>query len=440
MEHNDTIFKLLEQAKKKGESAEVFYLSRYREPIVFEANKLKTLELQETSGVSLRLIKNGRIGFSSTNVIHEPNTLIENAIETAPFGPIPMFEFPNFRVFNPVQTNDPATKSFPIARMIDLGQDLVEKIRELNPEVLCDCEISKNVTTIIIANTNGGFATYTTSVFAISINGTLIDGTDMFFVGDYTLGCKPIENTDELVSSVSTQLENGKVISDPVNGQVDAIFTPRGVASAIIPPLMSGFNGKSVLQGSSPLADKLDKIVFDKKIRIWDHPDQHMIPGSRMCDDEGVSSKRMPLIDNGVVRNFLYDLQTAGQSNKESTGNAHRSLSSPPSPGISVSVVYPGDTSFQDMVANTKHGIIVEGLLGAGQSNILGGDINANVLLGYRIKNGEIVGRLKNTIINGNVYQALKNIKALGNDSKWIGGSLRTPSIYCSGISAATRE
>ncbi|MBD48622.1 MAG: hypothetical protein CL891_06000 [Dehalococcoidia bacterium] len=254
------------------------------------------------------------------------------------------------------------------------------------------------------------------------------------------MSCNPIENTDELVSSIFTQLENGRTIADPVNGQVDAIFTPRGVASAIIPPLMSGFNGKSVLQGSSPLADKLDQLVFDKDLSIWDHPDLHMIPGSRMCDDEGVSSKRIPLIGNGIVRNFLYDLQTAGQANKESTGNAHRSLSSPPAPGISVSVVYPGETSFEDMVANTKHGIVIEGLLGAGQSNILGGDINANVLLGYRIKNGKIVGRLKNTIINGNVYQALKNIKALGNDSKWIGGSLKTPSIYCSGISAATRE
>ena len=98
MEHKNTIFKLLEQAIKKGESAEVFYISRYREPVVFEANKLKTLELQETSGVALRLIKNGRIGFSSTNVIQEPNILVENAVETAPFGPIPDFEFPNFRV------------------------------------------------------------------------------------------------------------------------------------------------------------------------------------------------------------------------------------------------------------------------------------------------------------------------------------------------------
>ncbi len=439
MEHNNTILKLLELAKKKGESAEVFYVSRYREPVVFEANQLKTLELQETSGVALRLIKDGRIGFSSTNVIQEPNVLVENAVETAPFGPTPSFKFPNFRVFNPVQTTDPSTKSFPITRMIDLGNDLIERIHQLNAEVLCDAEISKNVTTITIANTNGGFATYTTSVFAVSINGTLIDGTDMFFVGDYALDCKPIENTSELVSSISTQLGNGKAIADPVNGEVDAIFTPRGVASAIIPPLMSGFNGKSVLQGSSPLADKLGETVFDKRLNIWDHPDLHMIPGSRMCDDEGVFSKRLPLIENGVVRNFLYDLQTAGQAGKESTGNAHRSLSSLPSPGISVSVIYPGDTSFEDMVANTKHGIIIEGLLGAGQSNILGGDINANVLLGYRIKNGKIAGRLKNTIINGNVYQSLKNIKALGNDSKWVGGSLKTPSIYCTGVVAATR-
>jgi PmbA protein len=102
-------------------------------------------------------------------------------------------------------------------------------------------------------------------------------------------------------------------------------------------------------------------------------------------------------------------------------------------------VVSEGEASFEEMVSSIKDGIVVERLLGAGQSNILGGDVNANVLLGYRVENGKISGRLKNTVINGNVYTVLKKVQAVGKDARWVGGSLKTPSIYCAGVSAATR-
>jgi len=64
----------------------------------------------------------------------------------------------------------------------------------------------------------------------------------------------------------------------------------------------------------------------------------------------------------------------------------------------------------QRHVSRHKNGIAVEGLLGAGQSNILRVDCNANVLLGYRVEKGEIICRPKNTVINGNVYTVLRGV------------------------------
>ena len=113
-----------------------------------------------------------------------------------------------------------------------------------------------------------------------------------------------------------------------------------------------------------------------------------------MCDDEGIHSQRMPLVERGVIRNSLYDLETAGHANTRSTGNANRNLNRLPSPGISVTIMSKGDTSLNDMLAYTKSGIVVKRLLGTGQSNILGGDFNTNVLLEYRVEKGKIIGRL----------------------------------------------
>jgi PmbA protein len=131
-------------------------------------------------------------------------------------------------------------------------------------------------------------------------------------------------------------------------------------------------------------------------------------------------------------------LQTAARAKIKSTGNGQRQ-GGLPTPSPHAFVVSPGKTSFEDMVKGIDEGIIVEQLLGAGQGNMLGGDFSGNVLLGYKIEKGEIVGRIKDTMVSGNVYQLLKNITAICSDSKWVGGFMFTPSICCSDVSVASR-
>jgi len=77
--------------------------------------------------------------------------------------------------------------------------------------------------------------------------------------------------------------------------------------------------------------------------------------------------------------------------------------------------------------------------MGATQGNILGGDFSGNVLLGYKVESGKIVGRVKNTMVSGNIYQIFKQITAIGSETKWVGGFLNTPPLYCSSVSVASK-
>jgi len=77
--------------------------------------------------------------------------------------------------------------------------------------------------------------------------------------------------------------------------------------------------------------------------------------------------------------------------------------------------------------------------MGAEQGNILGGDFSGNVLLGYKVENGKIVGRVKDTMVSGNVYQVLKQIAAIGKDARWVGSFLQTPHLYCPSLSVASK-
>ena len=91
------------------------------------------------------------------------------------------------------------------------------------------------------------------------------------------------------------------------------------------------------------------------------------------------------------------------------------------------------------MLADIEEWLVIEGLMGASQGNVLGGDFSGNVLLGYMVKNGEIVGRVKDTMVSGNIYQVLKEIAAIGREGKWVGGRLRIPHIYCARLAVSTK-
>ena len=140
-----------------------------------------------------------------------------------------------------------------------------------------------------------------------------------------------------------------------------------------------------------------------------------------------------------MIGNFLYDLQTASQAGVESTGSAHRGLNTWPTPGANVIVLEKGKASFGEMLSDIKDGLVVERLLGAGQSNILGGDFKANLLLGYRVHNGEVVGRVKDTLISGNVYSVLGDVQELENEINGDGGGVKTPPISGAKVELATK-
>ena len=74
---------------KVSAAAEVFHVRHRDEPVIFEANRLKLVESRESAGVALRIIKDGKIGFSSTSDFRDPGKLVDKALEMSPSGPRP---------------------------------------------------------------------------------------------------------------------------------------------------------------------------------------------------------------------------------------------------------------------------------------------------------------------------------------------------------------
>jgi PmbA protein len=436
MEHLE---KVLHTAWKVAEQAEVFGASARATTIQFEANELKQVQTKESSSIALRIFKGGKIGFATASGGSGWEALADMAVETSQFGSTANFQFPSYHAYSKVLIFDPKVEAIAMERMVEMGKELITRIKGHTPDILCDVQVTRGTSSISLVNSQGGEGKYDKSFFSLSLEGILVRDTDILWVEDSESSCRPDKiGIDDLAGRVTWQLEMAKRKATVATKILPIIFTPNGVASALLSPLVLALNGKAVLEGASPLKDKLGKQVFDKKLSLWDDATVAYSIGSYPFDDEGITSQRLPLVTNGVVANFFYDLQTAALAGTHSTGNGRRAGGFP-SPAISSLIVEKGDFSFPAMVKDMKEGLIVEEVMGAEQGNLLGGDFGGNVLLGYKVENGEIVGRVKDTMIAGNVYQVLKEIPGIGEEARWVGGILHTPPLYCSGVSVATK-
>jgi len=429
---------VLSRAREVAEEAEVFFISAEETQVHFETNRLKHMQSTQQTSLALRLVRDGKIGYAITTAPGNGQALVESALETARFGTVARFQLPAMTSYPSIDVYSADVESVPLEKMIGLGEEMVAAITEHTLGILCAAQVSRGVSSVRLMNSRGGQAQYRKSHFSLAIEGTLINGTDMLFVGDGASSCKPILDSKPVSVNVIQQLELARNQAVIATGAMPVIFTSHGVASALIMPLMAAFNGKTVLEGASPVGRRLGKKVFDSALSLYDDPTLGYRPHSRPCDDEGVPSRRTPLIEAGKVTGFLYDLQTAALAGKQSTGHGGRVQGGLPAPAPSTFVIPPGDAAFEEMVQDMKEGLVVEQLMGAEQGNVLGGDFSGNVLLGYKVENGKIAGRVKNTMVSGNVYQLLKEIAAVGSEARWVGGFLQTPPLYFPRLSVAS--
>ncbi|MCH7608300.1 MAG: TldD/PmbA family protein [Chloroflexi bacterium] len=436
---SETADRILDRASRDADEVEVYFVQSQSTPVGFEANALKEVDSSESAAVAVRVIKDGRVGFSSTSDLSDIDGVVEAALETAPFGAEAAFEFPGPGDYPDVPVYDALTEGVTLEEMTALGQRVVDELRAYSNEVQVEGGVSHSTSTVALVNSRGGRFSYRRSGFRVGFGGTVIHGDDMLFTSDSASSVSPIADPSEIVASIIRQLRWAEHIATVETKTMPVILLPTAVSSVLLGPLLAGLNGKTVQQGTSPLAERLGERIVDERFSLTDDTTLPNIPGSRMSDDEGVPSRRLPLIAAGVASTFLYDLQTAGRAGTKSTGSGERGVGSLPGPGAGVLLVGEGDTSLDAMIEGTKEGLVVERLLGAGQSNVLGGDFNANVLLGYKVENGRIVGRVKNTMISGNAYTALNDLAAIGSDGRWVRGGLYAPSIALANVSVSAQ-
>jgi PmbA protein len=420
---------------KNFDEYEIYQEKSEYKSISFESNNLKEISVKQSQGFAVRAKKDSKITFSSSSN-YDLKKFQSHFLELSNYSIDTKINFPskskgaNTNIFNKEDFN--ISNNY----FIDKLKKEIDSILKKFPNALCDAGFNLAIGEINLTNSNNLSLNIDESLVSFFISAQIINGNDMLNIYKYDTSVSNI--TEEKISSMTESLKEDlsiaqKISSTPKKG-CPVVFTPHGLYQTILSPLLVSFSGTNLSKKLSSLCDREGEKIFDKNITLYDDPHIDLSPSSRNYDGEGIPTKKNVLIQDGKFINGIYDLKTASESGKDTTGSAGRSLHSNPSPSTSNIVMQNGENDFLKIIKNIDEGILVDHLLGAGQGNELSGDFSANISLGYKIEKGKIVGRVKNTMISGNAFKALSEIEEISSNTESVYGSLFLPFLQTNNI------
>lgn len=430
---------ILEELSAQAEQVEVVEVHSENTSVGFEANRLKSSQVEESRGIALRVVKDGRLGFAASSDLSAMDKLVANLLESAAHGEKIPLAFPGSQPAASVNVFDSHISEMPIPRLAEIGREAIDLILDVEPEAMVNLGLERGVQRLDLRNQAGAEISFERSPFSIFLEVSRVKGDDVLMLFELVGTTVWDEDYLALPRRAASKLKLAKRSAEIRSGRMPVLFAPSG-ALVLAYPLMLGLDGKNVYKGTSPMAEKVGEKLFDDKLTVVDDPTLDGRFGSAPYDDEGIAHQRRVLIESGVLKGFVYDLKTAAQSGVESTGNGSRSLFTQPSPSLTNLVIEAGETPVADMIAGIEEGLLVDSALGLGQGNVISGAFSNSLGLAYKIEKGEVVGRVKDVSIAGNAYDLLQSVAAVSQETEWIYNDLHLPYILLEEMNVVAKE
>lgn len=421
---------LLELARKSGaESAEVYQTGGISRSVSFEANRLKQIETGDELGTALRIWRHSRPGLAVAEGPVDPAALVEKAIALSAFGEP---EEPQLAGQSP-EFDRPVVREYALEQLIAWGEEALGAVREHYPQVICSGGYSASIDELRLVNSTGLDLSYASSSLDGYIGAEWVRGDDFLqvFEGE---AVSDLPNPAGIAARVLRKLAWATRSATVATGLLPVLFTTKAVG-VLLGAVSAALDGRQVRQQSSPWSGKLGEPVLSSLLSFSQDPGRS--PYDTPFDDEGTPTVALDFCRDGVLKTFYADRRTARALGLGLTGNGFRNdLGSYPQPGLFNLIVAPGSCSLDGLIASMKEGIIVDQVLGSGAN--LSGEFSVNIDLGYRVRRGEVIGRLKDTMVAGNAYAALQRLGALSDEQSWE-DSLLTPSLLIESLAVTGR-
>ena len=442
MEKNIFIDKLFEKASLKGiDEFEIYFLSNLNTSIKIYQGKIENFSNNQNQGISFRGMVDGKMGYSYSESTEDEDIdfLINEVIENA--SCIESLD-KQFIYGEKANYTDTITYSSAIENLdTDLVKDFLIKMEEYALSIdervkkVNFCSFAMGSGEKIIKNSKGlelhskENICYTYISVIAEENGIVKTGSHFQLGRDFS------KFDYKELSEVAVKRALNKFGTITLTEVPKTCVIENLAFSSLLGAMSNIFSAEAVQKNISKLKGKLNESVASSIVTLVDDPFLKDGLANSSFDDEGVPTSYKEIIQDGVLKTYLYNLKTAYKDGVSSTGNGVKG-SYKGTVGISSFNLYikPSDKSFDKMIENIKEGIFITDFAGLHSGlNTISGDFSL-AGEGFYIKDSKIDKPLNQITISGNFFELLKNIKDIANDIKFSFSSVGSPSIMVEGL------
>jgi PmbA protein len=390
--------------------------------------QVEQLSVAETMGVGVRVVQAGRQGFAycGTFDLDAVRETVAEARDNARFAEPD--EWAGLAEPDGVEPADldlwrSELLDVPTERKVAMAVDLEHALHACDPRVtgVESCDYADTAGETVLATTTGIRRSSRTTVcelvgYPLATEGDETQSGFGFSVGrsfdDLDVGQAARQGADR-----ATRLLGA---TKPPSDKVTVVLDPW-VTAQLLDIVASTLSGEEVVKGRSLFADRVGEQVAAPGVTLVEDPTDPQLWGATPIDDEGLATRRVPLIDAGVLGGFVHSTWTARRSGAASTASAVRGgFKSTPSAACRAVTLAPGTFDPEDLIAGVDHGVLVQDVSGLHSGvNPVSGDLSTGAQ-GLRIRDGALAEPLREFTIASTLQRLLLDVDAIGNDVTWL--------------------
>ncbi len=414
----------LSKATDGADDGELFLERRRSESLVFDDGRLKNASYDASEGFGLRAVKGETTGYAHSTELSE--AALTRAARTARLavgdgggtwadGPTPT----NCKLYtnaNPMEDAEFAVKIETLREIDAFTRDLDARVVQVS------AAMGASLQEVQILRPDGKLVTDIRPMARLNVSviveqggrresGSSGGGGRIGLSGLLTSAHWQVHAREAL----RVALVNLDAIPAPA-GQMDVVLGNGWPGILLHEAVGHGLEGDFNRKGTSAFSGLVGQQVAAKGVTVVDDgtlPDRR---GSLSVDDEGTATGRAVLIEDGILMGYMQDRQNARLMGVAPTGNGRReSYAHAPMPRMTNTIMESGNATPQDVLSELKDGIHAVGF-GGGQVDITNGKFVFSCTEAYLVKNGTVVAPVKGATLIGDGPQAMKQIRAIGND------------------------
>jgi TldD protein len=407
-----------------GEFADIYFEEGSSTVILCEDSKIERVLAGADRGVGIRVISDQRTAYAYTNEISESSLLalaqtVSRAVKGKRYDQtIALMQKrvgPGFPILLPPEDIPLEEKIATVSAADRAARGLDRKIRQVT--AMYRDGTARNQ----IVNSHGEFteSTRTGTVFtvqAVAAEGPLIQTGYEAVGGVRGFELLRTKSPEELaLAAAKRSLMMLSAIKAP-GGTMAVVLSSEAGGTMVHEAIGHGLEADLVQAGMSVYAGKIGTQVASPLVTVIDDATIANARGSFSFDDEGTPSQRTILVENGILKGYMYDRLSAMKDGCRSTGNGRReSYQTKPIARMTNTLIAPGTTPAEEIIRSVREGLFVK-KMGGGQVNTVTGDFVFEVSEGYLISGGEIAAPVRGATLTGNGPDVLNRITMVGTD------------------------